>query len=240
VKRISTGVEGLDPCLEGGFPAETVILVSGSPGAGKTLFGLAFLLAGVEAGEKCCYVSFNETREELLRACDGIKPLSRMRGYLGRNLAIVSLDLSRPRAMQEFIETLRSYPRVDRLVVDSLNKLLLYSESARDYRLRLSELVRRLREKAVCSLLLHEVEGFSEGAACWEAVECDGAISLSFLELEEMPTRTLTVRKLRYTSFEPLVARAFIIDKTGLRSPHNLRIKTEGVSRKAAVIGRGK
>ena len=36
-KRISTGIEGLDSLLLGGFPRGSVTLVSGTPGTGKTI-----------------------------------------------------------------------------------------------------------------------------------------------------------------------------------------------------------
>jgi len=34
--RVSTGVEGLDEMLGGGFPKRRVVLLCGGPGAGKT------------------------------------------------------------------------------------------------------------------------------------------------------------------------------------------------------------
>jgi circadian clock protein KaiC len=214
-------VEGLDPHLEGGFPTRAVILVSGEPGAGKTLFALNFLLAGASNGEKCCYISFNETEEELLRACDGIEALSGMREYVDRNLTIVSFGVKHPRMVQEFLAVIENYPSVDRLVIDSLNKLHLYSRSDRYYKLRLSDLANHLRRKVGCSLLLYDAENGARDVATWEAFECDGVVNLSFLEYEEKPVRTLTVRKLRYTGFEPWVARELIIDEKGLRCRDN-------------------
>jgi circadian clock protein KaiC len=38
MKRILTGIEGLDKMLKGGFPAGRCILVCGGPGSGKTIF----------------------------------------------------------------------------------------------------------------------------------------------------------------------------------------------------------
>ena len=38
--RIKTGINGLDELIEGGFPEKSTILVSGTPGTGKTLFCL--------------------------------------------------------------------------------------------------------------------------------------------------------------------------------------------------------
>jgi circadian clock protein KaiC len=64
-KRASTGIAGLDNVLGGGFPANHLYLVEGTPGAGKTTLGLQFLLQGVKEGEKALYITLSETVGEL-------------------------------------------------------------------------------------------------------------------------------------------------------------------------------
>src|SRR6185436_14848633 len=63
--RASTGVEGLDKILGGGFPRNRMYLVSGDPGAGKTTLAMQFLLAGAKNGEPGVYATLSETDEEL-------------------------------------------------------------------------------------------------------------------------------------------------------------------------------
>ena len=64
--RLSTGVERLDLMLQGGYRVGTTTLVSGTPGAAKTTLGVAFLDAGVRAGERCLYVGFDEPAEQVV------------------------------------------------------------------------------------------------------------------------------------------------------------------------------
>ena len=64
--RLKTGIPGLDEILCGGLVADRLYLVDGDPGAGKTTFALQYLLAGVQAGERCLYVTLSETKEELV------------------------------------------------------------------------------------------------------------------------------------------------------------------------------
>jgi circadian clock protein KaiC len=64
-KRLTTGVDGFDTVHNGGLPAERLYHFQGTPGTGKTTFALQLLLAGVERGEACLYVTLSETREEL-------------------------------------------------------------------------------------------------------------------------------------------------------------------------------
>lgn len=63
--RISTGSEGLDDILGGGFDANRMYLYEGRPGTGKTTIALQFLLRGVRDGERVLYVSLSETKREL-------------------------------------------------------------------------------------------------------------------------------------------------------------------------------
>jgi circadian clock protein KaiC len=62
---VSSGIEGLDNILGGGFSPNRIYLVEGDPGAGKTTLALQFLLEGRRRGEKGLYVSLSETKEEL-------------------------------------------------------------------------------------------------------------------------------------------------------------------------------
>jgi len=63
--HLSSGISGLDGLLDGGFPANRLHLIEGDPGAGKTTLALGFLLAGVQSGEHCLYVTLSETAVEL-------------------------------------------------------------------------------------------------------------------------------------------------------------------------------
>lgn len=64
-ERVKSGVAGLDEVLGGGFPANRLHLVEGTPGTGKTTLALQFLLDGAARGERVLYVTLSETIEEL-------------------------------------------------------------------------------------------------------------------------------------------------------------------------------
>ena len=65
MRRVPTGIHGLDEIIEGGFIEGSVILVSGGPGAGKSIFGLQFIYRGAVDGEPGIYITFEEDEESL-------------------------------------------------------------------------------------------------------------------------------------------------------------------------------
>ena len=61
LEKAPTGIPGLDQITGGGLPLGRVTLVAGSAGAGKTLLGMNFLVAGArEYGDPGVLVSFEE------------------------------------------------------------------------------------------------------------------------------------------------------------------------------------
>ena len=66
IKRVKTGVEGLDKLLEGGLPKNSITLISGPPGGGKSILCFQFLYEGIKNGEKCLFLTLDKQVEGLL------------------------------------------------------------------------------------------------------------------------------------------------------------------------------
>lgn len=208
MSRITSGLEGLDKLMDGGFPQNTCILLSGGPGTGKTLLGLNFAENRENYDEKSCYISLNEDTAGILKAGEGI-------GLEIEKTAIKHMDLLENMSIADFIKTIESYPPLDRLVIDNINKLLLFSKDKADYRHQLYKLVKFLRKNVKATILICETNnGVDTGNG--EAFECDGIVDISFSELEEKPMRALQIHKMRYTAIEPKVAYEFVIESKGL------------------------
>jgi circadian clock protein KaiC len=67
MERFSSGVEGLDEMTSGGWLRNSIIIVRGPTGAGKTILAGVYAKAGSERGERVVYYGFEETRATLLR-----------------------------------------------------------------------------------------------------------------------------------------------------------------------------
>ncbi|WP_340818747.1 ATPase domain-containing protein [Methanolobus sp. WCC4] len=66
MERMPTGIANLDKKISGGYPKGKGILITGVPGAGKTIFGLHFLHKSCMDGKKCVMVATEESPEDLL------------------------------------------------------------------------------------------------------------------------------------------------------------------------------
>lgn len=66
IRKVSSGVSGLDEVLNGGLPAGRPTLICGTAGCGKTLFGMQFLVRGaLDHGEAGAFIAFEERAEDL-------------------------------------------------------------------------------------------------------------------------------------------------------------------------------
>lgn len=66
IQRITTGISNLDNLLQGGFPKQSITLVSGSPGAGKSIFCFHYLYEGIKNNEKVLYLTLDKQEEGLI------------------------------------------------------------------------------------------------------------------------------------------------------------------------------
>jgi circadian clock protein KaiC len=119
-ERCPTGVEGLDDILAGGLPCDSIYLVQSDPGSGKTTLALQFLLEGLRRGEKCLYITFSETKEELLR-------VTRSHGWSLDGIVLLDLSaidiLIRPEARTTvFHPSEMELDKVSQMLIDEMQK----------------------------------------------------------------------------------------------------------------------
>jgi circadian clock protein KaiC len=141
---LRTGIEGLDDVLQGGLARDRLYVLEGDPGSGKTTLALQFLMAGVEAGERCMLVTLSESEAEMRATAashgwslDGIDLLEVATdteavagaGYTMFHPSEVELAGTTQTILAE---TERIQPA--RLVLDSLSELRLLAESSLRYR----------------------------------------------------------------------------------------------------------
>src|SRR5437660_1542781 len=93
-QRASTGIPGLDEVLLGGFLGETVYLIQGNPGAGKTTMGMQFLIEGARHGETGLYVTFSESKKD-------VQAVAKSHGWSLDGITVYEREHTSPRLKEE-------------------------------------------------------------------------------------------------------------------------------------------
>lgn len=70
--RINTGIERLDELLSGGLPQNSITLVSGTPGSGKTIMCFHYIAEGLKKGEKCLFLTSDERIDSIIKQARGL------------------------------------------------------------------------------------------------------------------------------------------------------------------------
>lgn len=124
MKKIKTHIPGFDRLICGGFSKGKTILLSGTPGTGKSIFGLQFLYNGItKESQKGIYISFEEKKKDLITQAEqfgwNLNDLIRL-GKL-KILCFSPEDLKN-NTVEELISTILK-ENYERVIIDSLSAL---------------------------------------------------------------------------------------------------------------------
>ncbi|WP_456366486.1 KaiC domain-containing protein [Thermococcus sp.] len=214
-KRVKTGIPGMDEILHGGIPERNVVLLSGGPGTGKTIFSQQFLWNGLQMSEPGIYVALEEhpvqvrgnmsqfgwdvrkyEEEGLFAMVDaftaGIGKSKEYEKYIVHDLTDV----------REFVDVLRTAIKdinAKRVVIDSVTTLYINKPAlARGIVMQLKRVLAGL---GVTSIFVSQISVGERGFG-GPGVEhgVDGIIRLDLDEIDGELKRSLIVWKMRGTS----------------------------------------
>ncbi len=70
-ERVPTGVPAVDDLLHGGLFRDSITLLGGPTGTGKTLFSVEFLASAAARGERCLLLAYEESPDQIARNAVG-------------------------------------------------------------------------------------------------------------------------------------------------------------------------
>ncbi len=214
--RISTGSEGLDVLLGGGFPKGSIVLVTGNPGTGKTIFSTQYLYRGaVDKHERGVYVSFAETMNEFKRNARSVG--FELNGIMRKNLfKIVDCVSMTGDGMSEMLgDVIHSVAtfKPQRLVIDPVSAVLQGLGRAETRSLLHTVFERIVKQHQITTLLVGEIPyGDSHTGFGIEEFVVDGVITL---DRSSDDFRTIKIRKMRGTRLSE--SNAFFTLNNGLQ-----------------------
>jgi circadian clock protein KaiC len=203
-RRTPIGVPGIDDLVGGGVPKGSILLLSGCPGSGKTLFAAKFIYEGtVSFGERGVYVCLTEPRDVFVNTMKvygwDFEDLVARRIVELLDLSIET-ELDAQSALSKIVDAIGRL-KAERVVLDSVTALGLglKSELSRRHFLRL--LYRVLRRFNCTSILIVETPSeYGSFGSRMEEFIADGIIHLDhYYDSDGILRRRLRILKMRGT-----------------------------------------
>jgi circadian clock protein KaiC len=229
---VKTGIPGFDDLFEKGIPKGTSTLVAGGPGSGKTIFCLQTLNYGATHGEKCLYMTFEESPERLRNHMHdfGWKPeelekkgllvIKRYDPFETTRIVEALLEKAKKELLIEATPVLLPEGfKPDRIAVDSLSSIAApFVGREENYRVYVEQLFRYFEKLGATSFFITETEpeptrltrsGIEEFLA-------DGVIVIYNIRKGDRRESAIEVLKIRGAKFEKRTVPMQIISGEGI------------------------
>lgn len=219
--RMAFGVPKFDEMLMGGVPSGSMVALLGSPGTGKTMLGLSFLLEGAKRGQKGTYFGFHEPPPRLIEKARevGMDLEKHVRSGGIELIWQPPLEHRMDALSEQLLERFREDPAPRRrLFIDTLGGFRAAAVYADRMPRFLSALANQLRSADVTSVIADEIDLFSRGLALRTpelAEVAETVVMLRYVELRSQLYRLISIMKMRESGYDTAI-REFVISDNGI------------------------
>jgi circadian clock protein KaiC len=203
LQRLSTGSDALDAILGGGIPAHYVMVIAGTPGAGKTVLTLQLLFGWARQGRPSLYcTTLSEPAIKLLRSMQLFSFFDA--DDFDRRIRTLDLGLlAREKGVAAALARVKDHVEADApeiVAIDSMKALHDLVPDRPSARVLVHDLATTLGAAGVTTLLVGEYLPDDTGTSAEFAI-ADGILQLSHESRELATVRECEVLKLRGAEF---------------------------------------
>ncbi len=222
MKRVKTGIPGLDDMLLGGFLPQTANLVEGAPGTGKTTLGMQFIYHGIVArGEPGLILTFEAFPQQYYRDAASFGWDFRQLEREDQLRVVMTSPEVGKAGLEEVggrIERLIREINAKRILVDSLSHFERISDGPANLRHAAYGFINSLKREGLTAVLTREnaaLLGDPDGADDDLGFMVDAYVLLRYVEIESAVHKALLVLKMRGSDHDKGI-RQFEITSRGL------------------------
>ena len=217
--RTTSGNADFDNMCGGGLFRDSIILVSGATGTGKTLMVTQFMKGGIDAGQKVILFAFEENREQLVRNATSwgvdfetaekegsLRIICRYPETMGLEDHLIHIE----REIDSFKPTA--------IAIDSLSALERVStvKSFREFVIALTSFI---KHREIAGMFTNTTSMLMGGESITEthiSTITDSIVLLRYVELHGSMHRAITVLKMR-GSWHDKQIREYVVSETGMK-----------------------
>ncbi|MFH1221353.1 MAG: circadian clock protein KaiC [Candidatus Eisenbacteria bacterium] len=222
--RIPSGNPRLDELCDGGHFDDSIILVSGPTGTGKTLMATEFIGRGAE-GDRCLWLAFEESKDQIFRNGTGWGiDLAAMEAAGRLSVACAYPETLSLRDHLARIKTLIDKHRPNRLALDSLSALGRAStfNEFREFLVGLTSTIKQREIAAMITITTQGVTGLPSATETHMSTIADTVILLRYVEIYGEIHRGIAVLKMRGSGHDKEI-REFTVDASGMHIGDSFR-----------------
>jgi circadian clock protein KaiC len=217
-KRVTSGNAELDRMTCGGFFRDSVTLVSGATGTGKTLLVTHFLAGGVAAGERALLVGYEESRGQLFRNArswgvdfDAMEADGRL-----KVVCLYPEAQSLPDHLLMIRQLVEEF-EPQRVAVDSLSALerIAPETGFREFLISLTSFIKKREIAGLCTATDKSLIGGHSASEQHISTLTDSIVLLRYIQETGFMHRGLMVLKMRGSEHAKQIRR-FTIDASGM------------------------
>jgi KaiC/GvpD/RAD55 family RecA-like ATPase len=203
MKKLRTGLIGLNPLLDGGINKNSITVIIGAAGCGKTTFATQFLRRGLEIGNDGLFISLDENKEQLITEAREMGWYN-ISDYI-KSESLIFIDAN-GKNFSEFVrEELPNFVSEwegsnTRIVIDPLTPIIWANEDRYTQRELLMLLFKEIKRigTSVCTLEEHGISGDLSGSETFIPMYLsDSIVHLRFVRNNSCTQRQMEILKCR-------------------------------------------
>ena len=221
--KVSTGLQGLDLMLDGGFRLASCVLISGNSGTGKTTLASTFAQAACQRGERVLYLNFEESKEAMISGM--LSPGIDLRPSIHDKSLLIQTatpeSTGSDNHLNRVMETIASF-KPDHLILDAVSACIRMGsmQAAFDFMMQLVSVV---KERGITSILTNQISSGTayndeELSGIGFSSVVDAVVQLRFVETNEEMTRQMLIVKSRGSAHSNR-RQAYVITDRGIEFP---------------------